>query len=344
MTKESKPIDALVIFVDARGFTSWAEKAEAFPLIGRFGIELQRLIADVFKDNYVKNLGDGAMIIEEITQETTEKFLKGLLSRTLRDVYNTEKAFKQLCKRLSVGYGCQIPLSLGWGITKGQIEKVGNDYIGADINKSARLCQIAKPFGVAIDRDDFPTLPIISKSCDLSFYKQVRKLKGIDHDIHVWVTKEIATQFITRESLKQTPEVHVAGICLKNEGGTIQVLIAKRNSSRKLFPDLYEGCGGQLARNETFMTGVKRHYKLELGIDIEVIEANHKFYYIHQPDEPIIPGIEYLCLYKDGEPHSENHSEVKWVTEEELRRIPEEKFIQGLKEKILEFIEIYKRK
>jgi hypothetical protein len=143
--------------------------------------------------------------------------------------------------------------------------------------------------------------------------------------------------------MKQTPEVHVAGVCLKKENGIVYAQIAKRIGSRKLFPNLYEGCGGQLANNELFSTGVIRHFKLELKIDVNVIEDVHKFYYIHQAMEPIIPGIRFLCIYKSGELQSENHSEVRWVSEEELRNIAKERFIQGLKKDYIDFIEIYKR-
>jgi len=113
---------------------------------------------------------------------------------------------------------------------------------------------------------------------NFEFFEQRRKLKGLHDEINVWVSKEIASQFLTREDIRLTPEVHIAGICVKKEHNTIKALIAKRNSKRKLFPNLYEGCGGQLDRDETFVTGVKRHYKLELKVDVDAIEDIHKFY------------------------------------------------------------------
>jgi len=113
---------------------------------------------------------------------------------------------------------------------------------------------------------------------NFEFFEQRRKLKGLHDEINVWVSKEIASQFLTREDIRLTPEVHIAGICVKKEHNTIKALIAKRNSNRKLFPNLYEGCGGQLDRDETFVTGVKRHYKLELKVDVDAIEDIHKFY------------------------------------------------------------------
>ncbi|MGB7533284.1 MAG: hypothetical protein WA977_09995 [Halobacteriota archaeon] len=77
-----------------------------------------------------------------------------------------------------------------------------------------------------------------------NFVKEVRKLEGIVDDVNVWVTNEIASQFIPREKVRETPEVHVAGLCIKNENDKITALIARRNKDRALFPGLYEGCGG----------------------------------------------------------------------------------------------------
>lgn len=338
----SEPIDAVVVFVDVRGFTAWAEKNDVFAFIDEFATGLQRLISKSFSGWIVKHLGDGAMLVLEVTTRTTEALLRRLLADTVKNIYSTQSGFTDLCKTLSLQHGSQIPLRLGWGITKGHIKRAGNDFIGADINKSARLCNIARPHGIVIDRDDFPLLPRFSKKADLALYEQVRKLRGIPGDVNVWVTREVANQFITRESLRQTPEVHVAGLCLKQENGIIFALIAKRLQSRQLFPGLYEGCGGQLARNELFVTGVKRHFQLELNVIVDVHEIIHKFYYIQDPGEANIPGISFLCTYRSGQPQSANHSEVRWVSESELRALPKESFIKGVRDEFIEFIDRFK--
>lgn len=347
MTEIRRTIEAIVVFVDARGFTSWAEKTDIFAFIDVFGKDLQDLIADVWHGWTVKHLGDGAMLIRQISKdiaeaETTETLLKTALFHVLSNIRETDKRFLLLCKKLSMRYGSQIPLELGWGITKGHIKRAGKDFIGADINKSARLCSIARPHGIVIDRDDFPIVPSLPKKTGVLLYPQIRKLKGIPSDVNVWVTKEIATQFVTRENLREIPEVHVAGLCIKEMNGVLYCLIAKRASFRQLYPDLWEGCGGQLAKGELFATGVERHYERELNIKVEVKETIHKFYHIQPRNEAAIPGIAFLCVYRSGEPKSINHSEVKWVPEDELRHIPEEQFIKGVKLEFSEFISAYK--
>jgi class 3 adenylate cyclase len=52
-------IDAVIVFVDARGFTRWAEKAEAFAIIEVFGAKLQSLLSNTWNGWFVKHLGDG---------------------------------------------------------------------------------------------------------------------------------------------------------------------------------------------------------------------------------------------------------------------------------------------
>ena len=339
-------IEAQIIFVDVRGFTSWAENVDVFPFLDKFSTKFYNILNDIFKDHIIKTLGDGALIINRLPkiEDDDHKFLQTLIKETLKRINNAEKKFNKLCKELSRRYGSSIPLSLGWGVTKGWIKPINGDFIGAEINKSARLCGIARPKGIVIDKDDFPVIPRMPKSITIQLFEQKRKLKGINNEINVWVSKEIANQFITRENIRLTPEVHVAGICIKEEHGSLKALIAKRNDNRKLFPGLYEGCGGQLDRNESFVTGVKRHYKLELNIDVDVIEEIHKFYYINQPNEPIIPGIKFLCVYKNGQEKSENHTEIRWVTEDEIKSLPEEKFIPGLKQDFLDFINKFKNR
>lgn len=151
--------------------------------------------------------------------------------------------------------------------------------------------------------------------------------------------EEITTQFIPREKIREQPEVHIAGICIKTENDKIKVLIAKRNIDRELFPELYEGCGGQLKYSEFFTDGVERHFKLEMGIKVKVLKNIHKFYDIEKANQPKIPGIRFLCIYVDGIPKSINHSEIRWISEEELEVISSEEFIPGLKDDIIELIE-----
>ena len=339
--KKSGDVNALIIFVDARGFTAWSEKVDNFKFIDAFSKRWYELLKSVFNGGCsVKYLGDGAMIVQEIEEETTEEILKGLLSGTIKKIEEIDTSFLALCKEFSVKKGSEIPLTLGWGITKGTVKKVDGEYIGAEVNKSARYCSIARPYGIVIDAVDFQSLP---EDLPLKFHRQERILSGIDRVLGVWVSKEIHTQFLTREHLKESPEVHVAGLCFRKEKDDLFVLLGKRSKERKLFPGLFEGCGGQLARNELFVEGVERHYRLEFGLEVSVVEDVHDFYYIQQSNEPLIQGVRFLCEYISGEPKSLNHEPPtpKWYSKDEFNKISEKEFIPGLKDTVKIYFEKY---
>src|SRR4051794_1017474 len=116
---------------------------------------------------------------------------------------------------------------LGWGVVRGSVRKIGSgkkiDYVGRNVNKCAKLCDVARPFGIVLDYRDFRDLPTAHRPV---FAQQLRKLSGLGEN-DVWVTAEIVSQFVARGKLRQTPEVHVAGFCIddKNRRG-IKILVA----------------------------------------------------------------------------------------------------------------------
>ena len=66
-------VNALIIFVDVRGFTKWASQTDVFPFIDEFGQSFQKILTDEFKypDFFQKNLGDGALLIQELIGSIT---------------------------------------------------------------------------------------------------------------------------------------------------------------------------------------------------------------------------------------------------------------------------------
>lgn len=145
---------------------------------------------------------------------------------------------------------------------------------------------------------------------------------------------------IPREARKETPEVHVAGICVRRlPTGGFELLIARRSQERELYPGLYEGCGGQLTSNETFTDGVMRHFRKEMGIEVEVLEELHCFYEIRLANNPLIPGIRFLCEQVDQRvAKSIRHTDIRWVTEDEFRNMPRENFVEDLKAEVLNLL------
>lgn len=347
--QEAQKIDAVVIFTDIRGFTEWSENTEVFQYSPEFIFDFYTGLQVCFKDWIFKSLGDGALLIKKM-DVVTEKNIKQEIKAILNTIEKVNKAFDKLCNSFLNKRGQPTDLRLGWGITRGainemQITEQSNtadkhfDYIGANINKAARLCDLARPFGIVIDAADFTELP---KLKNISFFPQTRKIKSISKPLNVWVTQEVYASFLTRENLKETPEVHVAGICYKKEKGTLQVLLAYRNSNRQLYPNLIEGCGGQLRYGESFENGVIRHFRTEMNITVKVLPSIHLFYSIQVSDQPYIPGIVFLCEYIEGTPDSKNHNKTEWVNIEELESMDEALFIPNVKNEIIQLLEMKK--
>lgn len=336
---KSKDAEAMVLFTDIRGFTKWSEANEVFARLEDYVGDFMKIIHKHFSSPaFVKGLGDGAMIVQTFERDSAP--VEELLKEAMSKIQAVNNDFDLLCKKFAFDVGHATDLRLGWGVVRGAVKVLENDYVGSNLNKSARLCDVARPFGVVIDRDDFPKLSSVE---GLKFFEQTRKLGGIGDEVRIWATEEVASRFVPREKLKETPEVHVAGMCIDtNDRRGAKILIAKRTSTRRLYPNLYEGCGGQLARSESFEAGVSRHFQLEMNISVRVEKGIHCFYEIKEADEPLIPGIRFLCYrVSDSDPRSANHSEIKWLFASELRNMSASEFIPGLKDDFIKLLEQY---
>lgn len=338
---------ALVVFVDIRGFSGWSDSVEVFPHLDEFVDGFMKIVRNAFgKDVFMKNLGDGAMIVRELAPAENDP--ARLVDATLQIVSRVAEQFAEFCKTFEKKIGHTASrLQLGWGVVRGTVRKLGSskksiDYVGTNVNKCARLCDAARPFGIVLDYEDFEDLPAGARP---NYHRQIRKLSGVG-EVPVWVTAEIVSQFVAREKLKQTPEVHVAGFCIddSNKKG-VKILVARRNPGRSVLGGKLEGCGGQLAAGESFVQGVRRHFSGEMGIQVEPHQDLHLFYEIREPNHPYIPGIRFLCTrVDDREPESVNHSEIRWVSEKEFRSIDAAEFVGNLKEEGLELLERWRKK
>jgi class 3 adenylate cyclase/ADP-ribose pyrophosphatase YjhB (NUDIX family) len=332
---------ALVIFTDVRGFTKWSEANEVFVNLDRFVSGFLRVLRRRFPEPQYehKPLGDGALIVSELKGNLTPREVTKLLADVLGAIEKTERDFTTHCEDFSRQVGHAADLRLGWGVVRGKVIRVDEDWTGHNLNKCSRLCGQARPFGIVIDKHDFPELPRSARNLT----EQRLRLDGIG-EVSVWVTKEIASQFLPRELLRETPEVHVAGTCItEDERGRVRLLVARRTLERRLYPGKLEGCGGQLRYSETFAEGVQRHFSQEMGLEVEVLEQFHVFYEIREPNEPVIPGIRFLCKrIGSKEPRSTNHSELMWLTETQFRRTASADFVGDLKREVLQLLESYK--
>jgi len=105
-------------------------------------------------------------------------------------------------------------------------------------------------------------------------------------------------------------------------------LIIKRSKDAKHFPDCWDLPGGKLERGETPNEGLKREVKEETSLEINVfdpifshIQTKKKFAYI----------IVFECEIVSGEIKLSNeHSEYKWATKEEILELLAEPYVEKL--------------
>ena len=140
---------------------------------------------------------------------------------------------------------------------------------------------------------------------------------------------------MARENGIHKIEVHVAGFCfdLEHEEGP-RCLIAKRASTRELYPDLWECGGGQMKAGESFPKALTRQFLEEFGLDIEVLFPFGDYFIPTENDG--IPGMKFVCS-TSGEQDvildPEEHTQYAWVREEDLKKYT---LIDGLAEDIAE--------
>ncbi len=126
-------VDVAILFTDLVGFSSWALEAGDGP-----ALRLLREVAEAIEPpvaerqgEVVKRLGDGLMAAFWDAQSAAEAAFA---------------AQERIAQVAADGYRPQLRT----GIHLGRPRKVGDDYLGVDVNVAARLCEEAKPGEVLV--------------------------------------------------------------------------------------------------------------------------------------------------------------------------------------------------
>src|SRR5262245_11926869 len=125
-------------------------------------------------------------------------------------------------------------------------------------------------------------------------------------------------RFPMREDRIYKIEVHVAGICVREEArGRWKLLAARRSSERSLFPGKWECGGGMVHPGESFEGAIQRQIFEEFGLEIKPWFLAET-YTIHVPiprSQRIIPGVRWTCLSPSGQVrlNLREFSECRWL-------------------------------
>lgn len=159
-----------------------------------------------FTGAFIKTLGDGAMVIQERPIPQSYEDVSAIITDILLKICRVEADFRAACELFTIQHGHTTSLKLGWGVTRGIVNVLSKqdigvvDYVGSNINKCARLCYIARPAGIVIDREDFPMLPQLPSECTLltegaqTFQAEDHQVNGIVEPIPVWTLLSSETQ------------------------------------------------------------------------------------------------------------------------------------------------------
>ena len=107
--------------------------------------------------------------------------------------------------------------------------------------------------------------------------------------------------------------------------GVEKLFLPRRAESKKFWPGVYELPGGHVDWGETFEGALIREVKEEFGMDINVGDPYHVFTYDNRVKGSHSVEIIYFATFTNPidqiKLHPDDHSEYKWLSEEELPQI-----------------------
>ena len=107
--------------------------------------------------------------------------------------------------------------------------------------------------------------------------------------------------------------------------GVEKIFLARRAASKKFMPNVYELLGGHIDFGEKLADGLKREVLEETGMDISLGDVFYEFTYDNWVKGSHSIEVVYFAKFAgplDGiSLHPDDHSDYKWITEEEIPEI-----------------------
>jgi class 3 adenylate cyclase len=181
-------VSAVILIYDIRGFTAASKKLPAGEL-GRFATAAHRSILELFAPNpptFVKNLGDGHLLIWE-TEEQADPKLVQFIVETADRARAVFPAFVAGHLKDPETAGQKLPTQVGIGVVVGEVSK-SDDYYGVAVNLAARLQNMSRPEGLAMDQKTFAMAGEREQLIRRGFRRAKVGLKGLGTTT-VWVNR-----------------------------------------------------------------------------------------------------------------------------------------------------------
>jgi class 3 adenylate cyclase len=142
----------IVVFLDVRGFSSFAGIAESTDTAEFLKSAYLRILDDFFPDvEFVKPTGDGLLLIYGYDRESLAQSVQQAVDRSISLV----EAFPKICDNDPM-VNFDVPGSLGIGLSRGSATALVSgetplDFSGRPLNLASRLMDLARPSGVVFD-------------------------------------------------------------------------------------------------------------------------------------------------------------------------------------------------
>lgn len=143
----------VVVFLDVRGFTSFARIAESTDTAEFLKTVYIKILDEYFEDAvFFKPTGDGLLILLDYDRGTLTKVVRAAVTRSIALV----EAFPSICDGDEM-INFEVPAQVGIGLTRGSATALTAkgkvlDYSGRPLNLASRLMDLARPSGVVFDR------------------------------------------------------------------------------------------------------------------------------------------------------------------------------------------------
>jgi class 3 adenylate cyclase len=181
-------VSAIILIYDIRGFTA-ASKKLATGDLGKFATAAHRAILELFAPQpptFVKNLGDGHLLIWETDEQPDPKLVEFIVATANRS-RAVFPAFVAGHLQEPGNTGQKLPTQVGIGVVVGEVSK-SDDYYGTAVNLAARLQNMSRPEGLAMDQKTFTMAGKREELIKRGFRKARVGLKGLGTTT-VWVDR-----------------------------------------------------------------------------------------------------------------------------------------------------------
>jgi class 3 adenylate cyclase len=168
-------VSTLVVLYDIRGFTAATRRMDA-ATIGAFATAAHETILAQFRSpppTFVKNLGDGHLLLWETGLDPDPALLASVVDGAAR----ARTAFTAFVAGREAA-GEALPRHVGVGVAFGVVSK-SDDYYGVALNLAARLQNLARPEGLALDGTVFDVVSRSDAKLAAGFERARVRLKGL---------------------------------------------------------------------------------------------------------------------------------------------------------------------